>query len=83
MPAALVAGERDPEVLAQPAKGLLRKELPVLRQALRDCFSDHHALLIGLCLDHLTRLEAAITRLDERPLRRAHQRGRGPFQPGP
>ena len=63
---ALVAGERDPEVLAQLAKGLLRKKLPELRQALRGRFSDHHALLIRLCLDHLTHLEAAIAELDER-----------------
>jgi transposase len=66
MLAALVAGERDPEVLAQLAKGLLRKKLPELRQALRGRFGDHHALLIRLCLDHLTYLEGAIAQLDER-----------------
>ena len=66
MLAALVAGERDPEVLAQLAKGLLRKKLPELRQALRGRFGDHHALLIGLCLDHLTQLETSIARLDTR-----------------
>ena len=66
MLAALVAGERDPEVLAQLAKGLLRKKIPELRQALRGRFGEHHALLIRLCLDHLTHLEAAIAELDER-----------------
>jgi transposase len=66
MLAALVAGERDPEVLAQLAKGLLRKKLPELRQALHGRFGDHHALLIRLCLDHLTYLEGAIAQLDER-----------------
>jgi transposase len=66
MLAALVAGERDPEVLAQLAKGLLRKKLPELRQALRGRFGDHHALLIRLCLDHLTYLGGAIAQLDER-----------------
>jgi transposase len=66
MLAALVAGERDPETLAQLAKGLLRKKLPELRQALRGRFTDHHALLIRLCLDHLVHLEAAIAELDER-----------------
>ena len=45
---ALVAGERDPQVLAELAKGKLRKKLPQLRQALRGRFGDHHALLIGL-----------------------------------
>jgi transposase len=33
MLAALVAGERDPEVLAELAKGVLRKKIPALRQA--------------------------------------------------
>lgn len=66
MLAALVAGQRDPEVLAELARGKLRKKIPALRQALRGRFSDHHALLIGLSLDHTAHLEAAITRLDER-----------------
>ena len=35
MLAALVAGERDPDVLAELAKGRLRRKLPALRQALR------------------------------------------------
>jgi transposase len=63
---ALVAGERDPDVLAQLAKGVLRKKIPELRQALRGRFRDHHALLIGLCLDHTAHLEAATVKLDER-----------------
>lgn len=62
---ALVAGERDPEVLAELAKGRLRKKIPELRQALRGRFRDHHALLIGLCLDHTAHLEAATATLDE------------------
>ncbi len=63
---ALVAGERDPEVLAELARGVLRRKLPALRQALRGRFSEHHALLIGLALEHTAHLEAAIARLDER-----------------
>ena len=66
MLAALVAGERDPEVLAELAKGVLRKKIPELREALRGRFRDHHALLIRLCLDHAAHLEAAIAELDER-----------------
>jgi transposase len=61
---ALVAGERDPEVLAELSKGRLRKKIPELRQALRGRFREHHALLIGLCLDHTAHLEAAIAKLD-------------------
>ena len=86
MLAALVAGERDPDVLAELAKGILRRKIPALRQALRGRFTDHHALLIGLSLDHSAHLEGAIARLDERgrhPVRHSRQRGWCPFHPGP
>jgi transposase len=63
---ALVAGERDPKTLAELAKGKLRKKLPQLRQALRGRFGEHHALLVGLALDHLEHLEGAIAALDGR-----------------
>src|SRR5215211_3548806 len=66
MLAALVAGERDPVVLAALAKGKLRKKLPQLRQALTGRFSEHHGLLVGLSLEHLEHLERAIARLDGR-----------------
>ena len=66
MLAALVAGERDPDVLADLAKGLLRKKIPELRQALRGRFRDHHAVLIRLCLAHLAHLEGAVAELDDR-----------------
>jgi len=66
MLAALVAGERDPAVLAALAKGKLRKKLPQLRQALAGRFSEHHALLVELSLGHLEHLEGAIARLDGR-----------------
>jgi transposase len=61
---ALVAGERDPEVLAEMAKGVLRKKIPELREALRGRFRDHHALLVGMTLEHAEYLEASIARLD-------------------
>ena len=63
---ALVAGERDPGVLAELAKGRLRAKLPQLRQALRGRFGDHHALLLRLALSHLEHLEGAIAALDRR-----------------
>lgn len=65
MLAALVAGERDPAVLAEMARGPLRRKIPALRQALRGRFNDHHALMIGLALEHTAHLEATIARLDE------------------
>lgn len=61
---ALIAGERDPEVLAELAKGLLRKKIPELREALHGRFSDHHGFLIELALTHVEQLEAATARLD-------------------
>jgi transposase len=63
---ALVAGERDPVVLAELAKGKLRKKLPQLRLALRGRFGEHHALLVGLSLAHLEHLEGTIAQLDGR-----------------
>lgn len=63
---ALVAGERDPEVLAELALGRLRSKIPALRRALRGRFCDHHALLIRLALAHLDQLDAAIAELDHR-----------------
>jgi transposase len=61
---ALIAGERDPKVLAELARGRLRSKIPQLRQALRGRFREHHALLIGIALDHVEHLEAAIVTLD-------------------
>jgi len=63
---ALIAGERDPAVLAELAKRRLREKIPQLREALYGRFRDHHALMIGLCLDHVEQLEAAIAMLDAR-----------------
>lgn len=61
---ALVDGERDPEVLAEMAKGVLRKKMPALRAALAGHFGEHHALLVGIALDHIETLAAAVARLD-------------------
>ena len=41
---ALVAGTTDPEVLADLARGKLRKKLPALEEALEGRFEDVHAL---------------------------------------
>src|SRR5215218_7538770 len=64
MLAALINGERDPQMLAELAKGRLRAKLPQLRQALRGRFGAHHALLIRLALAHLEQLETSIAELD-------------------
>ncbi len=64
MLAALVRGERDPQVLAELAQGRLRRKLPQLRQALRGRFRGHHGFLVRLALVHLAQLEASIAELD-------------------
>jgi transposase len=62
---ALVAGERDPAVLAELAKGKLRAKILELRRALRGRFGEHHALLVRIALGHVGHLEEAITTLDQ------------------
>ena len=57
---ALVAGTRDPEVLAELARGALRKKIPELRLALEGRFSTHHALIVGQILAKLDFLDEAI-----------------------
>ncbi len=57
---ALVAGTTDPEVLADLARGRLRKKLPALRQALLGHFRAHHAFLVSQLLAHLDYLDEAI-----------------------
>jgi transposase len=57
---ALVEGTTDPAVLADLARGQLRKKLPALRQALTGRFRPHHAFLVGQILAHLDYLEEAI-----------------------
>lgn len=60
---ALVAGTREPAVLAELAKGALRKKLPQLRAALEGRFGAHHALLVGAILTKLDFLEETIAAL--------------------
>jgi transposase len=61
---ALVAGERDPKVLAGLALGRLRPKQAQLAEALTGRFRDVHAYEIGLLLDLVETLEARITGLD-------------------
>jgi transposase len=62
---ALVQGTTDPEVLADLARGRLRKKLPALRQALAGRFRPHHAFLVGQLLAHLEYLDEAITAVSQ------------------
>lgn len=60
MLAALIAGERDVEVLAELAKRRLRRKIPELREALTCRFDEHHAELLGLLLRQVDQLSAEI-----------------------
>ena len=61
--AALLEGERDPEVLAELARGKLRAKLPQLRQALVGRVQPHHLVLISQILAHIDFLEEAIAQV--------------------
>lgn len=63
---ALIAGERDPVVLADLAKGRLRRKIPQLIRALDARFGDDHAAQLRQLLDHIDWLDDAICHLDDR-----------------
>jgi transposase len=62
---ALLAGQDDPDVLAELARGRLRAKIPALREALAGRFRvTHHGLLVAQMLAHVDFLDAAIGELD-------------------
>lgn len=61
---ALIAGERDPEVLAEMALTRMRPKIGVLREAMVGRFDDHHGLLLRMHLDHIDQLKVLEARLD-------------------
>jgi transposase len=63
---ALVADTTDPQVLADLARGTLRKKLPALRQALAGRFRAHHSFMVSQHLGHLDYLDEAIESLGGR-----------------
>jgi transposase len=64
---ALVAGTRDPEVLADLARGRLRAKLPALREALEGHFrTEHHGLMIAQVLAHVDFLDESVATLSAR-----------------
>ena len=67
---ALVQGTTDPQVLADLARGKLRRKLPALRQALAGRFRPHHAFLASQLLAHVDYLDEAITVVSEELQRR-------------
>jgi transposase len=66
---ALIAGERDPEVLAEMALGKLRSKHEALVAALTGRFDNHHAELISMLLEQVdalsVKIETLTTRVDQ------------------
>ena len=63
MLSALVAGTTDAVVLADLARGMLRKKLPELQRALQGRFRPHHAFLLQQVLAKIDFLDEALERL--------------------
>jgi transposase len=63
---ALLGGTTDPSVLADLARGTLRKKLPALRHALAGRFRPHHGFMVSQHLAHLDYLDEAIDTLSAR-----------------
>lgn len=72
---ALIAGERDPAVLAAMDLGRMRPKIPALLDALVGRFAAHHGAVARVILDRVDFLDAAIARLDEEVAARL-----GPFR---
>ena len=53
---ALIAGERDPHVLAELARGRMRVKRAALVEALTGRFDEHHAELASMLLDEIDAL---------------------------
>jgi transposase len=62
---ALIRGERDPQRLADLARGRMRAKRRQLQEALTGRFTDHHAMLCRMMADRIDQLDAAISQLDD------------------
>jgi transposase len=63
---ALIAGQRDPQVLAQLARTRMRTKLGDLEEAFVGRFGEHHAFLSRRMLTHIDALNADIAAVEER-----------------
>jgi transposase len=63
---AMIAGQRDPEVLADLAMRRMRSKIPALTEALTGRFSEHHGFLARLHLDLIDQHSTAIDELTAR-----------------
>jgi transposase len=65
MLAAVIAGNDDPEALAQLAKGRMRNKIAELERALRGRVKGNHRLLLRLHLEHIDELNAKLEELNQ------------------
>jgi transposase len=63
---ALIAGQEDPEGLADLARKRLRRKLPELQAALRGRVTEHHRFMLRPLMCHLDSLEGPIAELGAR-----------------
>ncbi len=63
---AMIAGQRDPQVLASLARRTMKAKHDALVEALDGMFDDHHGELAALLLDQIAALDAKITQLGAR-----------------
>ena len=63
---AMIAGQRDPEVLAGLARRTMKAKHDALVEALDGMFDDHHGELAALLLDQIAALDAKIAQLGAR-----------------
>lgn len=59
----LIAGEADPVVLAELAKGKMRSKIPALTEALQNRWISHHSVVARRILAHIDFLDATIDTL--------------------
>src|SRR5674476_1425451 len=64
MMAALIAGERSPQALAQLARSRMRGKIPQLEEAFVGQFTDHHGYLLTKMLARIDALSVDIADLD-------------------
>jgi transposase len=65
MMAALIAGQRDPKVLAQLARGRMRPKISQLEEAVTGYFTDHHSYLLVKMIARIDALNADIAELED------------------
>jgi transposase len=64
MLAALIDGQRNPQVLAQMARTRMRTKIPQLEEAFVGHFTDHHSFLLAKMLARIDALDKDIADLD-------------------